>query len=257
MSAAPGRVILEVAVSSLGEARFAASAGADRLEVCANLDCGGLTPSLGTFRAIREAVRLPLYVMLRPRPGGFRYSPAELRVMRLDADLILDAGASGVVFGVLNADGEIDAAACAEVIDRARGRAVFHRAFDFVRDQRSDLADLIELGFERVQTSGRALTALDGAEQIARLVEAAAGGIAILPAGGISPENVAEVVRRTGCRQVHGSFRGPAWDASLSGNPLLAGAMGDGVAGRYRATDPGLVAATRVELDRFVARATD
>lgn len=254
MSATPGRVILEVAVSSLGEARFAASAGADRLEVCANLDCGGLTPSAGLVHEIRRAVALPVYVLLRPRPGGFRYLPAELRVMRADADLLLDVGANGVVFGVLDANGQIDETACAEVIDRARGHAVFHRAFDFVRDQRSSLATLIRLGFERVQTSGRAVSALMGVDSIARLVEAAAGDIEILPAGGISPTNVAEVVRRTGCRQVHGSFRGPAWDESLSGNAVLAGAMGDGVAGRYRATDPGIVAATRLELDRVANR---
>ena len=257
MSATPGRVTLEVAVSSPDEARVAVDAGADRLEVCANLDCGGLTPSVGLVREIRRAVAVPIYAMLRPRPGGFRYTPAELRVMQLDADLLLDTGANGVVFGVLDADGEIDAAACGELVRRARGRAVFHRAFDFVRDQRAALAVLVGLGFERVQTSGRGVTAIDGAEAIARLVEAAGRDIEILPAGGIRPANVAEVVRRTGCDQVHGSFRGDERDPSLSGNVLLAAAMGDGGDGRYRTTDPGLVAATRQELDRFWRRAMD
>lgn len=194
-----GRIVLEVAVTSADEAMTAVGAGADRLEVCSHLDCGGLTPSLGAFRAVREAVRVPVYVLLRPRAGGFNYTPDELDVMRRDAELFLDGGADGVVFGVLNSRGGIAESACREFVKLADGRAVFHRAFDFVGDVRKALPVLVGLGFERVQTSGGRPAAAEGAARIAEAVRHAAWDIEVLPAGGIDPSNVAALLDDTGC----------------------------------------------------------
>lgn len=245
------RPVLEVAVTTPDEARAAVSAGADRLELCAALGCGGVTPSLGMFEAVREAVGVPVYVLLRPRPGGFAYTFDELDVMTRDAKLFLDHGADGIVFGVLTATGRVAEEACRGLVKLADGRAVFHRAFDFIRDQKAALKTLVGLGFERVQTSGKKSTAVEGAEQIATLVTAAGWDIEVLPAGGIGPENVAALLADTGCDQVHGSFRGSTPDRCLAGNKKLFAAMGAGPDGWTPTTDPGLVTATRQALDRF------
>jgi copper homeostasis protein CutC/predicted NAD/FAD-dependent oxidoreductase len=248
--ARPPRPILEVAVTTPDEARTAVSAGADRLELCADLGCGGVTPSLGMFRAVRDAVGVPVYVMLRPRPGGFSYTTDELDVMTRDAKVFLDEGADGLVFGILTATGRVSEAACAPLVRLADGRAVFHRAFDFIRDQKAALRTLIGLGFERVQTSGKKATAAEGAEQIATLVTAAGWDIEVLPAGGVGPGNVAALLADTGCDQVHGSFRGSVADRCLAGNAKLLAAMGATADGWTPTTDPGLVTATRQAMDR-------
>ncbi|HEY3787990.1 MAG TPA: copper homeostasis protein CutC [Urbifossiella sp.] len=201
--------ILEAAITTATDARAAESAGADRLELCSVLEVGGVTPSLGTFLDVREAVRIPVYVLLRPRPGGFVYCNDEFATIRRDAEWFLNNGASGIVCGILDAEGRIDRARCVELAAMAKGNVVFHRAFDFLPDRFAALEELIDLGFERILTSGGAATAAEGAEKIARLMDRAAGRIEILPAGGIGPQNVEELIKITGCNQVHGSFRGP------------------------------------------------
>lgn len=240
------RITLEVAVTTADEARRAAGAGADRLELCAALEVGGVTPSPGTFLEVRAAVRIPAYVLLRPRPGGFVYSDAEFASLKRDAEWFLSHGADGIVFGMLTPGGQIDRIRCAELVRLARGKAVFHRAFDFLHDQPAALEELIELGFERVLTGGGAATAGEGAAEIARLVRRAGGRIDILPGGGIRPENVGELLRVTGCDQVHASLRGPVPGPTLPATPLLADQMGNG-----RTTDPEMVRAVRAAVDSF------
>lgn len=203
-------ILLEVAVTTVDEATRAAAAGADRLELCSALEVGGVTPSISTFLAAREAVGIPIWVLVRPRPGGFHYSPSEFDTLKRDAEWFLIHGAKGIVTGVLTVTGEIDSERSAELVRLANGAAVFHRAFDLLPDRIAALETLIGLGCRRVLTSGGAATALEGAEEIAKLIRAARGRIEILPGGGIAPDNVQELIRRTGCTQVHGSFRGPA-----------------------------------------------
>ena len=125
------RFLLEVAVASVADVRAAESGGADRLELNAALSLGGLTPSLGTLIEVRQATRLPLFVMLRPRPGAFCYSATEFPVLLRDLDLVLSHGADGIVFGILNDDATIDRVRCREVVRQAGSKpVVFHRAFD-------------------------------------------------------------------------------------------------------------------------------
>jgi copper homeostasis protein len=239
------RYVLEIAVSTPDEAERAVANGADRLEVSSGLEVGGLTPSSGLFRAVREQVDVPLYVLLRPRAGGFAYTDGEFAVMQADARALLAEGANGIVFGVLTPAGAIDAARCHMLVRRANGRAVFHRAFDFLPDPIAALDELIALGFERVLTSGGAVSAEAGTACLAQLIQHAGRRIEVLPAGSIRPHNVADLVRATGCDQVHAAARVQAADSFLSARPQIAAGMG--VPGELSAE---LVKGLREQLDR-------
>src|SRR6516165_10789677 len=161
------RVLLEVAVASVEDALAAHKGGADRLELNAALSLGGLTPSLGTLIEVKAAVALPVLVMIRPRPGGFAYGEADFNVMRRDADLALQHGADGIVFGILTADGRVDVDRCGKLVRQTGERAaVFHRAFDVTPDPFAALEQLIDLGFPRVMTSGQEETSYNGAPRI-------------------------------------------------------------------------------------------
>jgi copper homeostasis protein len=200
----PTPILVEACVDSVESALAAGRGGAHRLELCANLIEGGTTPSPGTLAVCRARLEIPIFVLIRPRGGDFLYSAAELAVMLEDIRRVKQAGAQGVVIGVLRADGEIDADRTGELIAAARPLHVtFHRAFDVSRDAARALEALVALGVERVLTSGRAATAPEGAETIARLVRQAAGRIGVLPGGGITPDNVAALVRATGVTEVH------------------------------------------------------
>src|SRR5216110_2323090 len=200
----PTPILVEACVDSIESALAAARGGAHRLELCANLIEGGTTPSAGTLAVCRARLDIPIFVLIRPRGGDFLYSAAELAVMLEDIRRAEQAGAQGVVTGVLRADGEIDADRTGELIAAARPLHVtFHRAFDVCRDASRALETLVALGVERVLTSGQAATAPEGADGIARLVQQAAGRIAILPGGGVTEGNVAALVRATGVTEVH------------------------------------------------------
>ena len=198
-------ILIEAAVASQSEAESAVAAGADRLELCEQLEVGGVTPSVALFESIRVAV--PVWVLIRPRAGNFIYTEAEFAQLKHDAAWFLDHGASGIVTGILNADGAVDALRSAEVARLATGRITFHRAFDETPDPLAALEAVIDCGYRRILTSGGAATAIDGVAEIAALVCAARGRIEILPGGGVSPANALDLIRRTGCTQLHGSFR--------------------------------------------------
>ncbi|MDB5310645.1 MAG: cutC [Gemmataceae bacterium] len=252
------RIVLEVGVTSAEEALRAQMAGADRLELCSGLEVGGLTPSPGTYLAVRERVRLPVYVLLRPRTGGFTYSDEHFETMRRDAEWFLKNGANGIVVGILQtADGvnRIDHERCRQLVHAAGGKAVFHRAFDFVADPPAALEELAGLGFERVQTSGGCQTAEAGIARLAAWIAHAGRQIGIMPAGGISPATVGRLLQETQADQVHGSFRSPIPDSSLLVNPGIARGMGasDPTAG-WPTTSAEIVRAMRYTLDRFAAQ---
>lgn len=203
-----GRILLEIACASVADAVAAARGGADRLELCGALELDGLTPSVGLLDAVRRRVRLPVMAMVRPRAGDAVYTSAEWSVMEADAELLLAAGADGVVFGALDARGAVDERRTRGMVILADGaQTVFHRAFDSARDPAAALEVLIACGVTRVLTSGGRGTALEGADRIRMLVEHAAGRIEVLPGGGIRESNVTDVVRRTGCAEVHLSRR--------------------------------------------------
>jgi copper homeostasis protein len=246
------RVLLEVCVASLSDALAAEAAGADRLELNCALSEGGLTPSLGLLVEVKAAVGVQVIVMARPRPGGFSYADAEFAVMRRDIDLALTHGADGIAFGALHEDGRVDVDRCKQIVGQIGVReSVFHRAFDVVPRPAEALEQLIDLGVKRVLTSGQARGALDGAQLIAELRGRANGRIELLPAGGVNSANVKEVIDRTGCNQVHGSFRRRVADRSVSAGRDVKFGAGDRDETQYDATDPAAVAAVRSVLNRL------
>jgi copper homeostasis protein len=233
------RPLLEVAIATLDDARRAQAGGADRLELNSALELGGLTPSLGALLAVREAVALPVVVMVRPRAGGFVYSAGEWATVRRDADLLLANGAEGVAVGVLHPDGTINAPRLRALVGQVGGRrCVFHRAFDVTPDPVAALDTLIDLGVARVLTSGQRASAVEGADLIRRLVRHAEGRIEILPGSGVGPDNAAGLLTYTGARQLHGSF------SVVRNDP--AGVVCEP---NYRGTDRFRVAATRAAID--------
>jgi len=241
---------LEIAVTTPDEAVAAVRAGADRLELAAGLELGGLTPSMGLFATVRERVEVPVWVLLRPRPGGFTCTPDEMEAMARDAGTFLGAGADGIVFGALEENGSIDANACRRILELSEGRITFHRAFDFAAQPFDALERLISLGFQRILTSGGQPTAQEGSARIAELIARASARIEIMPGGDITADNVARIVHATGCRQVHAAARSPAADRSFLRYPHLARALGVPNLSTA-ATNPESVAGLRRELDRL------
>ena len=202
------RVLLEVAVATVDDARVAHAERADRLELCSALELGGLTPSVGLLEEVVGATLLPVVVMIRPRAGAFIYSDGEFTTMLRDVDAAFEHGAAGVVFGILKSGGGIDVERTKVMVERVAGRgdAVFHRAFDVLGDQMAGLDRLMELGLTRVLTSGGQATAIEGADTIQQLVERSAGRIDVLAGAGVTPWNVTRLVQKTGVGQVHGTF---------------------------------------------------
>jgi copper homeostasis protein len=198
------KILLEICCGSIDDAIQSQAGGADRVELCSALFVGGLTPSIGTVQEAKRRLKIPVMVMVRPRGGGFCYTSAEFATMERDAEAAVENGADGVVFGILKRDGRIDQRRS----DRMRRiiadrEAVFHRAFDVTPDPLRALEELIDLGITRVLTSGQKPTAPQGVKLITKLVQHAGKRIEILPGGGIRPHNVNEIVRRTGCGQIH------------------------------------------------------
>ncbi|REE00465.1 copper homeostasis protein CutC [Marinoscillum furvescens] len=200
--------LLEVCIDSVASAVAAEKGRADRVELCANLVEGGTTPSAGMIQAVRSAITIDLQVMIRPRGGDFLYTPEELDVMKRDIQMAKDLGADGLVFGCLTADAEVDKLVLADLIGQSRPLNVtFHRAFDMVQDWKKALEDLIDLGVDRVLTSGLAPDVIEGAVTLANIVSHAQGRIAILPGGGVRDYNIRELLQRTGASEAHVSGR--------------------------------------------------
>lgn len=197
-------MLVESCVETAAQASAAAGGGADRVELCRRLDLGGLTPTMSEIAAARAAVTIPLHVLIRPRAGNFVFAADELELMVAEIGAAKSAGVDGIVAGVLTAAGQIDEPAMRRLLAAARPLTVtFHRAFDGIADQPAALEVLVAVGVDRVLTSGGASTALEGADRLRQLVDAAAGRITILAGGSIRPRNVAELVRRTGVTEVH------------------------------------------------------
>jgi copper homeostasis protein len=197
-------ILIEAAVESLDDARAAIVGGAHRLELCAELDSGGTTPTRSIVADVIAHVEVPVLVMIRPRAGDFVYTRAELDRMRTDVGAALELGAAGVVLGALDASRRVDTAATRELIAAAQGRPVtFHRAIDDTPDLLAALDSLVSLGVARVLSSGAAPTALVGAGMLAAMVARAGDVLTIVAGGGVRAGNVAAIVRRTGVREVH------------------------------------------------------
>ncbi len=197
-------VRVEVTVDSLEGALVAVAGGADRLELCADLEAGGLTPSAGLVAAVRAAVSLPLFAMVRPRGGDFVCSDAERDVMRRDIAALRAAGVDGIVTGALLPDGRIAADVVRELLAVTRPLPLtFHRAFDVAAEPHAALATLLDLGVDRLLTSGQAPNAPAGAPLLADLVRTAAGRLVVMAGCGVRHDNVAALVAATGVTEVH------------------------------------------------------
>lgn len=233
------RVILEVCIASVADACEAVAGGADRLELNVALELGGLTPSGALLAEVKRAVPVPVIAMIRPRGAGFVYWDSEVRVMLRDAEELLARGADGIAWGTLTPERRINASVC-EAMVKLSGHhmSVFHRAFDLVADPLATAQQLADMGVGRILTSGQAPTALEGSPLLARMRQELAGSIEILPAGGVRPDNVRTLLERTGCDQVHGSFRRYLEDAA---RPVAEST--------YGVTDQQMVAAVRTALD--------
>ncbi|MEI6604648.1 MAG: copper homeostasis protein CutC [Verrucomicrobiota bacterium] len=202
------RMSLEICVDSLASVDACARAGAQRIELCAGLVEGGTTPSLGMLRAARRRFTGKIMVMLRPRAGDFVYSEEELELMLDEIDLLREQGADGIVCGLLTREGDIDSGHLKLMLGRAAGLDfTFHRAFDVSRDLAQSLETLITLGVPRVLTSGGQPDVRQGLDALTLLVKQAAGRIRILPGGGVTPEMIPEIMRRSGVSEIHLSAR--------------------------------------------------
>lgn len=195
---------LEVGVDSTEAAAIADAAGADRVELCANLVEGGTTPSLGAIERTVNDVAAKVMVMIRARAGDFVYGRRELAVMERDIALAQQAGAAGVVFGCLTPAGDVDRAATRALMqDTGPLSVTFHRAFDLCREPRAALESLIDLGVDRVLTSGQQAAAPEGLELIGELVGIAGERIGVMPGGGIDAGNILRVAAATRAREFH------------------------------------------------------
>ena len=166
----------------------------------------GCTPSVGVIQLARSLLRIKLHVIIRPRGGDFCYSEAEFQAMKLDIALCKQASVDGVVIGILHPDGSVDRERTAELIALARPLSVtFHRAFDMARDPYAAFETLIELGVDRILTTGQEASALEGLDLIADLVERAAGRVIVMPGipGSVSERNLKRIIEITGIREMH------------------------------------------------------
>jgi copper homeostasis protein len=238
--------LIEICVEGVDGLVAAQEGGADRVELCASLVEGGITPSAGTVREAARRARVPFNVIIRPRGGDFLYSEAEFASMLDDVGAMRALGAAGVVIGCLTPDGEIDEARTRALVAAARPLGVtFHRAFDMTRDPAAALEALIRCGVDRVLTSGQRADAVDGIALLARLQQQAAGRIVIMACGALSPGTIGRVRRETGVTEMH--FSAPVTTPSEMRfrNPALA-MGGDDPDREYRheRTDSARVAAT-------------
>ncbi len=209
--------LVEACVDSVEAAVAAQSAGAQRVELCADLLEGGCTPSAGTIQLARERLTIKLHVIIRPRGGDFCYSDAEFEVMKRDIAFCKQAGVDGVVIGILRPDGTVDRERTAELISLARPLSVtFHRAFDMTADPFSALETLIELGVDRILTTGQEASTLEGLDLIVELVRRAGERVIVMPGipGGISERNLRRILDATGIREMH-TYVGAAVESGM------------------------------------------
>lgn len=200
--------ILEICAGSVESAIAARDGGAQRIELCAALEVGGVTPSAGLIAEARKVEGLTLNVIIRPRGGDFLYNEYEAACMEQDIRTCKQLGVDGVVIGALTPDGDIDTVLCKRLIAAANGMSItFHRAFDMCRDPKKALEELIAMGCDRVLTSGQAATAEAGIPLLKELVQQAGRRIIIMPGCGVNSNNAAAILSATGATEIHASAR--------------------------------------------------
>jgi copper homeostasis protein len=241
------KIRVEICVGDLESALAAEQGGADRVELCDNLSVGGTTPSAGTIAEACRRLTIPVHVLIRPRAGDFLPSRAELAAMRFDIEMARMLGAAGVVFGILRPDATIDRDQTAALVELARPMSVtFHKAFDQTPEPEQALDALIELGVDRVLTSGGRPTALEGMDILKRLVVQAHGRVGILAGGRLAAGNLETIMAATGVHEVH---LGSAVTRIIAGSMTVA--PGDGSELAWRGVDGDKVRAIVTLVERL------
>jgi copper homeostasis protein len=234
-----GRVTVEICVGDVESAIAAEAGGADRVELCDNLAVGGTTPGAGTIAEACRRLSIPVHVLIRPRAGDFIHPETELAVIRHDIEVAKALGAAGIVLGVLNPDATIDHDQTARLIALARPLSVtFHKAFDQTHDLPEALDTLIALGVDRVLTSGGRPSAMEGVENLAKLVARAGDRISILVGGRLNLDNLEAIIRQSRTCEVH---LGSAVTRNVAGS--MAVPPRDGSETSWNQVDAGRVAA--------------
>ncbi len=206
---------LEVCIDRIKSALAARDGGAGRIEVCSALTVGGVTPSYGLVEQCIALRGVEVMVMIRPHAGGFKYGPDEVGTMLRDIQFAKERGAQGVVLGALHPDGRVDREICLRLIEAARPLSItFHRAFDLTPDPLEALDALLELGVDRLLTSGQAPRATDGLQLIRELVHRAGPDFFVMAGAGIRPQDVAALVHATGVQEIHASASEEASDVT-------------------------------------------
>ena len=204
----PLEYIIEVATADFSTTQTAVAGGAHRIELCAALSDGGTTPSYGTIKKCREAFDTELFPMIRTRSGDFLYGPEEFHIMLEEVRMCRELGCDGVVVGLLRKDGSIDTDRIAKLVEAAYPMEVtFHRAFDRCRHPFEAIEALIQIGCQRLLTSGQQKTAPEGVALIAELVSVANQRIIVMPGSGVRPDNIRTLAEQTGATEFHSSLR--------------------------------------------------
>lgn len=197
---------LEIIGFNIENCMVAQEAGANRIELCAGPAEGGTTPSYAFIKAARKKLQIDLYVMIRPRGGDFLYSDDDFEIMKNDVAICKQLGCDGIVTGILTKDGKVDKKRCRELIEFVYPlEATFHRAFDRVSDPFEALEDIIELGFERILTSGLKPKAIESMELLSQLIRQSDERIIIMPGSGVTAENIISIAESTGATEFHSS----------------------------------------------------
>lgn len=224
-------MIVEICCGTLASVLAAKEGGANRIELCSGLAEGGLTPSYGLIKSAVEAGIPEVNVLIRPRSGDFLYSEQEIKLMIEDIKKAIEIGASGIVIGVLTADGDVDIVACrrlieaansaAEVYHKAKPHVTFHRAFDVSRDAKASLEAVIALDVDSLLTSGMAASAVKGIPVIKKLVDLSDGKVTIMAGAGINASNAKDIISATGVTAIHSTARKPVASGMKFRRPLV------------------------------------
>jgi copper homeostasis protein len=205
----PQELLLEITVENIDSALAAERAGADRIELCAELNHGGTTPSHEAMRKVHEDLDIPVFPIIRPRKGDFVYNDAEFAAMQRDIAFARDLGMEGVVLGILHPDNSIDVERTRELIELAQPLEVtFHRAFDYVNDLMRSLEEVIAIGAKRVLTAGGAKSVPEGVTTVAKLVKSAGNRIIVLPGAGLHAGNITKMATEIGAWEYHSGLGG-------------------------------------------------
>lgn len=215
--------MFEICANSVESCIAAQEGGADRVELCAGIPEGGTTPSYGEISIARELLNIKLHVIIRPRAGDFLYSSTEIQAMLKDIEMVKKIGADGIAVGCLTPEGAIDMPVMKEIMKVAGGLSVtFHRAFDVCRNPQKAMEEIIDLGCDRILTSGQQPTAESGIPLLKELHKQAAGRIILLAGCGVNEKNIAYIASETGIKEFHFSAREKVSSGMQYRNPSVS-----------------------------------